>query len=826
MAADTVFSATDGVGADDPAEILRGTSLALRSLMRGRDPVFLLTIASFLGPGVVLTPAPSLIGAVLVLVLLMRLGVASRGRALLLAIVFLVGGGRTALQRYEAEATYSRAVAVATPIGGCALEGVVATSPQVMGKPGQSDRTERFLLEITGGRCREDLPSGTLVDVRVAASDLRRGDALAVTGKFAPVHRFDNPAALPSWVRIARTGAAIGGFGDRVEIVSRGGGGGTAIDAARLHVRGRIEQTYHPDATGLARALVLGETDLDEDVASAFRRTGLAHILAVSGTHLVVTVMGIERAIRAVLRRVRFVTERVEAQRVTAIIVLPLIWLYASFAGASGSVNRAALMMTFQVGATLLARKPDGTRSFSLALLAGVLLDPTLILDVSFTLSAAATFGLVALSRPLGQWLGANPPEGAGFGRRAWSVVAEPMAATLAATILCAPMTATLSGELSAIGIVANLIAAPIGELFALPFAIAHVALFWCEPLEQGAALVASGALRAVSAIAMLAASVGGTFPVPPPTTSHIVLLVIVASVFGARRLRLLYVGFCLVALVAVEAGVRHREEGRGELRVTMLDVAQGDSLLVEFPTGEVMLIDGGGLPGSPLDLGQRVIAPTLRGKRRESIDVVVLTHPHPDHYGGLRTAMASVDRVGEFWDSGASENRTAMSLRDDATAKGAILHDPSTLCGERRFGDVIIEVLHPCGGRDGMSPNDASLVMRIRYGARAILLTGDAEEEAEHVLLASGLDLSADVLKVGHHGSRTSTSVELLDAVKPRYAMVSCGVRNKFGHPHEETLDALERFAVALRRTDLEGAITWRTDGEGMWLESARPSN
>lgn len=794
--------------------------------MRGRDPVFLLTFASFLGPGVVLAPIPAAIGASIVLVLLTRLGVVTRGRALLLALAFLLAGGRTALQRRDAEAIYSKAVDVATPIGGCSIEGVVASSPQVMGKPGESDRSERFLLAVQSGRCRTEIPAGTLVDVRIAARDSRRGDVLAVSGKFAPVHRFDNPASLPSWVRIARTGAAIGGFGDRVEVLDRARGPSTFIDAARVHVRARIETTYHPDATGLARALVLGETDLDEDVASAFRRTGLAHILAVSGTHLVVTVMGIERALRAILRRVRFVTERVEAQRLTAVLVLPLIWLYASFAGASGSVNRAALMMTFQVVATLLARKPDGTRSFSLALLAGIALDPTLILDVSFTLSAAATFGLVALSRPLGRFLGTTPPDGAGLLRRAWAFVAEPMAATLAATILCAPMTATLSGELSAIGIVANLIAAPIGELFALPFAIAHVALFWCEPLERGAALVASGALRAVSGIAMAAASIGGTFPVPPPSTSHVVLLVVAACVFGARRFRLLWVTFCAVALVSVELGVRHREVGRGELRVTMLDVAQGDSLLVEFPTGEVMLVDGGGLPGSPLDLGQRVIAPTLRGKRRESIDVVVLTHPHPDHYGGLRTAIASVDSVGEFWDSGVSENRTAMSLRDEAAAKGAEIHDPATLCGERRFGEVVVEVIHPCGGRDGMSPNDASLVMRIRYGGRAILLTGDAEEEAEHVLLASDRDLSADVLKVGHHGSRTSTSVELLDAVRPRYAMVSCGVRNKFGHPHEETLDALDRFAVTLRRTDLEGAITWRTDGEGMWLESARPSN
>jgi competence protein ComEC len=268
--------------------------------------------------------------------------------------------------------------------------------------------------------------------------------------------------------------------------------------------------------------------------------------------------------------------------------------------------------------------------------------------------------------------------------------------------------------------------------------------------------------------------------------------------------------------LVAVRAG-----NPRGVLRITVLDVGQGDSLLVDLPDGQAMLIDGGGMVGSPVDLGARVIQPVLRARRRRRLEAMVLTHPHPDHFGGLASTLPLVE-VGELWDTGQGEDLGAgpayAGLLATARARRVAIRRPRDLCDHpRHAGGAVIEVLAPCPGyRPDDSANDSSFVIRIRYGRRVALLVGDAETEAERLLIRRYAgDLRADLLKVGHHGSRTSTSPAFLDEVRPAVAAISAGVRNRFGHPHPATLATLEARAISALRTDRGGAILWETDGE-----------
>ncbi len=223
---------------------------------------------------------------------------------------------------------------------------------------------------------------------------------------------------------------------------------------------------------------------------------------------------------------------------------------------------------------------------------------------------------------------------------------------------------------------------------------------------------------------------------------------------------------------------------------------------------------------GSPVDLGERVILPVLRARRRRRLETMVLTHPHPDHFGGLASTLPLVD-VGELWDTGQGEDRGAgpvyAGLLAGVRARGIPVLGPRDLCGApRRAGGATIEVLAPCPtfGPDA-SANDSSLVLRISYGSRAVLLVGDAEHEEERALLALAPgSLRADFLKVGHHGSRTSSSPDFLAAVRPSVAAISAGVRNRFGHPHPRTLAALEALGIEALRTDRGGAIVWETDG------------
>jgi competence protein ComEC len=345
---------------------------------------------------------------------------------------------------------------------------------------------------------------------------------------------------------------------------------------------------------------------------------------------------------------------------------------------------------------------------------------------------------------------------------------------------------------------------------------------------------VGSGALLTVRAVARAAAQTGAVLELPPPSPSQLAALAATvafacAASTRARRWGAVAAGsaaWLLLEVVAARAGAP-----RGVLRVNILDVGQGDAMLVDLPEGGAMLIDAGGFVGSPVDPGLRVVRPLLRARRRSRLDVVVLSHPHPDHFGGLRKAVEGLE-VGELWDTGQGEAEGAgpvyAGLLDDLRRREVPIRRPTSLCGPpRNLSGATVEVLAPCPDvNPDRGANDNSFVLRIAYGARAALLVGDAEREAEAALVARyGPALHADLLKVGHHGSRTSSQPDFLAAVGPSVASISCGVRNRFGHPHPDVLSALSVRGIAIARTDRGGSLIWETDGEHVrWARPGEP--
>ena len=774
------------------------------------DSILLLGASLALG-GTATTHPKSLVIA-LVLLLLITWPFTARPLKLLIIAAALIGALRAQAVVDAHQRAWLSARQQVVPGARCAGEGEVVASPTLRG-----DRLGvrcALRLECDGERLTAGRPSDGVYQVRLYGGplSLARGDKIRVATQLSPVQVLRNLELPDPRPGAARGQVSLSGSVLTLELLQPGHGIGHAVDGARAQARERIQATFDPLAAPMARALVLGENDLDAEDDAAFRKSGLSHLLAVSGTHLVFAVVSLVTALQALLVRIPFISARYQVARIAALLGCPLALVYADYAGGSGSAWRAAFMLCAVFAARALGRRAGPARSLGWSLLAGSLLDPLVSYDVSFLLSAAATVGLVCIGSPALAWA-----ERQAFAQRSklLSYLAASILATVGSMLPCAPLLAVLSPDLTLAGIAANVVAAPLGEIIALPLCLGHLLMSPLPALESGVAKAAGGALLVVRQVAHWSAEARSlAFAVPPPTAVHLLALgagggaTLIAAWQKQQRRTLALALATLLGASAAELWARHACRPTGQLRVAQLDVGQGDAALVDLPDGRLMLIDGGGSAsggsaGGGFDPGRRVILPLLRARRRSSIDVVLITHPHPDHYAGLITVLDEIP-VAEIWQSGFPGGKQYEQL----LGKAPKVRSAAELCGEpEQHAEFTLEVLAPCPTSPELGANDNSIVLRLQVGARVLLFTGDAEAAEEAQLLEQHAgQLKADWLKAGHHGSHTSSGSELLRAVSPALIGVSCGVRNQFGHPHP----------AALRRMHDAGAAVWRIDNLG----------
>lgn len=282
------------------------------------------------------------------------------------------------------------------------------------------------------------------------------------------------------------------------------------------------------------------------------------------------------------------------------------------------------------------------------------------------------------------------------------------------------------------------------------------------------------------------------------------------------RQIGIFHIAVLVCLFVFAFSVCRAGRAADGFLRIYFLDVGQGDAIFIETPNGNQVLIDGGPDQTVLQRLGQ--VMPFFD----RSIDVVLLTHPDADHVSGLIPALERYE-VGHIIDTKADYGGALQSAWLEAAAQeeAEFKEARSGLVFDLGAG-VIMKIIYPFDSlidKSGNEPNNNSIVAMLEYGELEVLLTGDIETETERRLILNGADLDADILKAGHHGSKTSTTEEFLGAVTPQTAIISAGRDNRYGHPHQEVLNRLEKFAVPYYRTDTQGTIVVTSDGENYFI-------
>jgi len=719
------------------------------------------------------------------------------------------------------------------------LEGVILQPPKV------DEQRARFMVRVSlvFGQTRQwEVSEKVLVTVYRFQDVFSPGDRIRFPARLRPFKNFNNPGRYDYELAMKTKGivcAASVSDGRYLVLMGRGGLGPLldSLEQIRRPIRNLFSKLPSSDKQALYSALLLGERQGIHNITrETFDRTGLGHILAVSGLHIGLAAWLGFFIIKKMLSFSYTLSLKLNIHKLAALLSCFPVIFYTGLTGFQTSSLRAMIMVLTYLLSIILGRERDVWSTLALAGLVILGIDPYSLFTISFQLSFLAVIGILWLT-PI--FLNLIPDSGLkitppGFFYRTYQYFLGLIMVTISATIFLLPITSFYFHRISIVSVPANLMTVPILGLWILPLGLTSIlCLPFSEPLSAILLHLGAWGLDIMMAIIRFWAEFDfSAFWVITSSIWEIILYYgFIFFLFLYKRRS--WAKFCLGAVllfISIDLGYWiYQTRFNPDLRVTYLDVGQGNAALVRFPGNKRMLIDGGGFRGGSFDTGRMIIAPYLWHLKIKKIDYLVLTHPQIDHMGGLGFMAANFNPKEFWWNGDESESESFIELMRIIDSKGIRKRLPKELGKKIQIGETEIRLLHPLPPEASTLPyqghldlNDNSMVLKIAHEGKSLLFPGDLEERGERLVTDSvGSELSSQVLLAPHHGSKTSCTKDFLDKVNPKLCIISSGRNSYINFPHQETIERLEQTRCKILRINQLGAIQLRLNEEEIEIRS-----
>ena len=647
---------------------------------------------------------------------------------------------------------------------------------------------------------------------------LRYGDIIRFEARLKRPRSFWNPGTFDYEAYLARKGTyAIASIGekDQIEII---GNTGNIFFVRLSEMRDKIKEAITNSLTGppaaILLAMIIGDTTagLTDEIRDAFMASGTTHILSISGSHLgliAVFIFFIMRLLigilpEKILLRITLYTTPTKIAAMTAI--LPVIF-YTLISGAQVATNRSLIMILVYILAVLVDRGNEILNSLAFSALIIILIDPLSIHDISFQLTMVSVLFIALAIELKRQQAKKDEPDKVeaktDFTHSIREKVLLYLFITIAVSLGTAPIVAYYFRQIAWVGLFANAIIVPFTGFIIVPLGLlssivsVFTGSFFLANVNEFLLNLFYSIVRLFSLIPL------AEIHIPSPGIFWLFLFYLLAFFVIKRPMpdwrKIIFVGLMLFTIFAKIITARFDNS----LKITFLDVGQGDSAVIEFPDKKVMVIDGGGIMSETFDIGRAVLAPYLWDRGIYTISYLVLTHPQLDHVGGFPYLLEKM-RIKEVWENGDEGGSIAYRRFARLIKKNSILQKTELSEMKADIRDVKVSVIDSL---TGASINDRSIVLKISNGDYSLLFAADIEKGAQEALLKYD-SIKSNIIKVPHHGARSSFNEDFIKAVNPKVAVISVGFQNRYKHPAPEHVEAYEQNGARIYRTDRDGAI------------------